>query len=120
MNQIKHSLTLNPLPNPINSPRRLPTNRPTLNAPQSLLQLPQRRRANDNSISILRLQRTIVPHPAVGKISLGRTFLLRHCGPLFESVEEAGLAEAFVVSVAVLSGRVEAAFAGEDVVFCFN
>lgn len=115
MNQIKHRLILDPLPNLLNSPRRLLTNRPLLNPSKSLLQLLQTRRANDNRISILRLEGTVVLHPAIRNVRFRRAFLFGYCGPFLESFDKARLVEALVVSVAVRTGWVEAAFAGGDV-----
>lgn len=115
VNQIKHRLILDPLPNLLNSPRRLLTNRPLPNPSKSLLQLLQRCRSNNNRISILSLERTIVLHPTIREIGFRRAFLLRYGRPLLESFEETGLVEALVVSVAVRTGWVEATFAGDDI-----
>lgn len=115
VNQIKHRLILNTLPNLPNSPRRLLTNRPLPNSSKRLLQLLQRRRPNNNRISILSLERTIILHPAVRKIRPRRAFLLRDCSPFFEGFKEAGLVEALVVGFAVRGGWIEAAFARGDI-----
>jgi hypothetical protein len=115
IDQIKHSLTLDPLPYFLNLPRRLLTNRSLPNPSKRLLQLLQRRRANDNPIPIFRLERTVVLYPPVRKIRFRRVLTLRHGSPLLERFEEAGLVKALVVSFAVRGARSEAAFTGGDV-----
>lgn len=115
VNQIKHRLRLDTLPNLINSLRRSVTNRTLINTAESLFQLLQRIRANDYGISILRLERTVILHPAIRQIRFRRALLFRHRGPLLQRFKEAALVEAFVVSVAVRGGWVEAAFPGGDV-----
>jgi len=115
MDQIKHSLRPNSLPDLINSSRRSITNTPLPNPSKRLLQLLQRRRPDNNRIPELRFQSTVILHPPIREISFRRTLALCYCGPLVEGFEEAGLVEARVVGVAVLGAGGEAAFACGDV-----
>ena len=115
MNQIKNRLLPDTFPNLINGLSRSVTNRTLSNPSKRLFQLLQRRRPNNNRISVLSFQRTIVLHPAIRQIRFRRAFSLRHRGPLLKRFEEARLIEALVVSVAVSAGWVEAAFAGGNI-----
>lgn len=115
MNQVKHRLALDTLPNLIDSLGRSVTKWASINTGKSLFQLLQRSRPNNNRIPKFSLQRTVVLHPAIRKIRFRRALSLRHRSPLLECFEEARLVEAFVISVAVRAGGVEAAFAGGDV-----